>query len=185
MPKPGVLGLSDDQNLGETPTDRPNVVQRLPHLPPGLTPYKGLTTSWAVRSPFKKSCTSLSRRGNHPADKSQAANSRPEPEAMESNGQHCPFLNRADPRCGEAFNIERLDHAFRYCFGKYTACSVYIDLLVERRVKQSAAMESREPHDAGNRIIQVTVHRSVVEPVAPPRTPALPHVSGSGKRARR
>jgi hypothetical protein len=55
--------------------------------------------------------------------------------------QHCPFLNRADARCSDAFSLEKLDHAFKYCFGRYTYCSVYMELLIERRMRRSAAAE--------------------------------------------
>ncbi len=54
-------------------------------------------------------------------------------------GQHCPFLNRTDSRCGTHFTLERLEHAFAYCFDRYTACPVYLELLVERRVRRGEA----------------------------------------------
>ena len=101
---------------------------------------------------------------------------------MSTKGQHCPFLNRADPRCSEAFNIERLDHAFKYCFGRYTSCPVYVEMLIERRVKQSAVnevMEEAEDH-ARHRVIQVTVHRTSSGASAGAESvPALP---GGGER---
>jgi hypothetical protein len=56
-------------------------------------------------------------------------------------GQHCPFLNRTDSRCGSHFTLERLEHAFDYCFDRYTACPVYLELLVERRVRRGEARE--------------------------------------------
>ena len=56
-------------------------------------------------------------------------------------GQHCPFLNRTDSRCGSHFTLERLEHAFAYCFDRYNACPVYLELLVERRVRRG---ESRQ-----------------------------------------
>src|SRR5437868_1093421 len=48
-------------------------------------------------------------------------------------GDHCPFLNRADRRCSDYFHLDRLEHAFAYCFGGYRSCPVYGDLLAERR----------------------------------------------------
>jgi hypothetical protein len=52
---------------------------------------------------------------------------------------HCPFLNRTDPRCGSHFTLERMEHAFAYCFDRYSECPVYSDLLVERRVRRGEA----------------------------------------------
>ena len=82
---------------------------------------------------------------------------------MPTNGKHCPFLNRADPRCSDAFSIEKLDHAFEHCFGRYTACDVYMELLIERRVRRSeaAATTTTAQHtDAGSEpLIQVTIRR--------------------------
>jgi hypothetical protein len=94
---------------------------------------------------------------------------------MSSNAKHCPFLNRADARCGDAFSIDNLDHAFKYCFGRYIACPVYAELLIERKVRRSAAEQHGEPlgeqhpsaeHEEqdndSSRVIQVTVHRGAV-----------------------
>jgi hypothetical protein len=80
---------------------------------------------------------------------------------MPTKAQHCPFLNRADPRCSEAFNIDKLDHAFKYCFGRYTACPLYLELLIERRVKRTAtqgpARAGDDDADGQQPIIQVTI----------------------------
>lgn len=54
---------------------------------------------------------------------------------------HCPFLNRADARCGEHLNIEELSHAFRHCFDRYKGCPVYVELLVERQLRQGEETE--------------------------------------------
>jgi len=54
-------------------------------------------------------------------------------------GHHCPFLNRADARCGENFSLERLDHAYEYCFNRYQTCAIYHELLVERQVRRISA----------------------------------------------
>ena len=52
---------------------------------------------------------------------------------------HCPFLNRADERCGPHFHLDKLGHAFAYCFGRYKTCPHYLELLVERRVRRLTA----------------------------------------------
>lgn len=56
---------------------------------------------------------------------------------MTDQGHHCPFLNRADSRCSRHFSLDSLGHAFDYCFDYYEGCSVYLELLVERRVRRS------------------------------------------------
>jgi hypothetical protein len=98
---------------------------------------------------------------------------------MSTNAHHCPFLNRADARCAESFSLDRLDHAFHYCFGRYSACNVYLELLIERRVRRSAAAEQA---GHGNGIIQVTVHRgNDANKLHAAGVPALPGVrAGSG-----
>jgi len=57
---------------------------------------------------------------------------------MSDRSQHCPFLNRADSRCSEHFNLDQLGHAFDYCFGYYDACATYRQLLAERQARRSA-----------------------------------------------
>jgi hypothetical protein len=88
---------------------------------------------------------------------------------MSSDATHCPFLNRADSRCSDAFNIDNLDHAFRYCFGRYTSCPVYAELLVERRMKrfEAALPESAQRSHDGEQIIQVSVHRTSLDRKTP------------------
>ena len=81
------------------------------------------------------------------------------------NVEHCPFLNRSDARCSENFNIDHLQHAFRFCFGRYKACTTYVELLVERRLRRgdvaaerhafAAAAPSNSSH--ADRFVQVTV----------------------------
>ena len=75
------------------------------------------------------------------------------------HGPHCPFLNRADARCSNYFSLERLGHAFAYCFDEYPQCPVYRELLVERRVRRlmGSAME-RERSDGTHPLIQITLH---------------------------
>ena len=58
---------------------------------------------------------------------------------MTDQGHHCPFLNRADSRCSRHFSLDSLGHAFDYCFDYYEGCSVYLELLAERRVMRSRA----------------------------------------------
>ena len=54
---------------------------------------------------------------------------------------HCPFLNRADKRCSEHFNLDRLGYAFKYCCDRYHKCSTYSVLLSERQVRRVGQME--------------------------------------------
>src|SRR5690349_15912028 len=97
---------------------------------------------------------------------------------LSERGQHCPFLNRTDARCGDHFRLERLDHAFEYCFDRYTACPVYLELLVERRLRRASAdltggrtdhhlMEANDVQRSvtlpGDRLVQVSIHVSRVE----------------------
>src|SRR4051812_41137503 len=85
-----------------------------------------------------------------------------------TTGKHCPFLNRADARCSDAFSIEKLDHAFEHCFGRYTSCTVYMELLIERRIRRAEASAAAGAGAAGNEnhsdglehpLIQVSVNR--------------------------
>jgi hypothetical protein len=70
---------------------------------------------------------------------------------MADSLEHCPFLNRTDPRCAEHFRLDGLDHAFRFCFDRYRSCPLFVDLLVERRVRQVVSDDAREP------IVQITL----------------------------
>jgi hypothetical protein len=97
---------------------------------------------------------------------------------MSSNARYCPFLNRADSRCGDAFSLDHLDCTFKYCFGRYTSCPVYAELLIERKARRSAAeqhpeaeqhgdpqtseIDEQHHNDDSDRVIQVTVHRGTV-----------------------
>ncbi len=88
---------------------------------------------------------------------------------MSELGHHCPFLNRTDSRCAEHLKIDRLGHAFEFCFDVYAACPVYLDLLIERRTRSadrlaepaekdsSIVLQNRTPHVSG--IVQVQVRR--------------------------
>lgn len=58
---------------------------------------------------------------------------------MPCTDPHCPFLNREDQRCADHFQVTHLQHAFRHCFDNYKACPTYLEMLVERRVRQVQA----------------------------------------------
>ena len=85
---------------------------------------------------------------------------------MPDRVEHCPFLNRSDARCAENFNIDHLQHAFKFCFGRYKSCSAYTELLVERRRRRSEAAAGRRmgasvvsttPNHGIDRFVQITV----------------------------
>lgn len=87
---------------------------------------------------------------------------------MPDRVEHCPFLNRSDARCSENFSIDHLQHAFKFCFGRYKACSAYAELLVERRIRRGETAE--QPSMTGtthaNRIVQITLPARHARPVA-------------------
>ena len=58
---------------------------------------------------------------------------------MPDRAKHCPFLNRSDARCSDHFNIDHLQHALGFCFGRYKACTTYVELLIERRILRNDA----------------------------------------------
>ena len=113
---------------------------------------------------------------------------------MSNRVRHCAFLNRADDRCSGVFRLGRLSDAFDYCFGKYTACPVYRELLLERRARRAEAMaaggsvegayqdsdgsdhvaEHSRPPTRPPAYVQVTVAHRYAKPTA-----ATPHVPGS------
>ena len=79
---------------------------------------------------------------------------------MSDHGHHCPFLNRSDARCSQNFSLDRLNNTYDYCFGQYAACSVYLELLVERRVRRLRESTIRWPGNRRERsdapIVQIT-----------------------------
>jgi len=94
---------------------------------------------------------------------------------MSHASRHCPFLNRADERCASYFNIDGLGHAYRFCFDRYKACPVYIQLLIERRVRRAdaaAAEKSREHTPA-------SAHQA---PIAIPSAPIVQVSISAGPR---
>jgi hypothetical protein len=91
---------------------------------------------------------------------------------MPDHEHHCPFLNRSDSRCGEHLKIDRLGHAFDFCFDVYAACPVYLELLIERRIKSAdaparpvlavdRAVLERVGVPHASRVVQVQVRRSL------------------------
>jgi|SRR5690348_13139462 len=60
---------------------------------------------------------------------------------MTERAHHCPFLNRADDRCSNNFSLDRLDHAFAFCFGSYAQCPLYAELLDERQFRRSSCAQ--------------------------------------------
>jgi hypothetical protein len=55
---------------------------------------------------------------------------------MPDRANHCPFLNRSDPRCASHFSIDHLGAAFDQCFDQYPTCPAYRELLLERRARR-------------------------------------------------
>ena len=89
---------------------------------------------------------------------------------------HCPFLNRADARCANHFSLDRLGHAFEHCFGDYKSCKTYLELLVERRVRQSGETVLRDPLKPAEPDPQKAAHeaRAFVQlRIKPPIDPCL------------
>ena len=82
-------------------------------------------------------------------------------------GEHCPFLNRSDRRCSSFLSLDRIAHAFDHCFGEYKSCPVYLELLVERRVRRLCGLLSPAEQDSGQTdgqfrrpVVQLTVGQS-------------------------
>ena len=55
---------------------------------------------------------------------------------MTDRESHCPFLNRTDVRCGNHLSLTTIGSAFDHCFGCYSACPTYHEMLAERRDRQ-------------------------------------------------
>jgi hypothetical protein len=76
---------------------------------------------------------------------------------------HCPFLNRADARCANHFSVDRLGYAFDFCFGSYKNCPTYLEMLVERRVRQANDGEMlNDPDAAHDQAGRLTLHLPVI-----------------------
>jgi hypothetical protein len=108
---------------------------------------------------------------------------------MPDQGQHCPFLNRADARCASHLCLDDLQYAFRYCFDRYKTCSTYLELLVERRVRQSteravndvgASSQIESSPQSPSRVVQLTFgaerNRNVGSPAIAPAVSNAPRV---------
>ncbi|MEM8875669.1 MAG: hypothetical protein AAGD32_15595 [Planctomycetota bacterium] len=52
---------------------------------------------------------------------------------------HCPFVNRDDKRCSNAFRLNRLSFTYSHCFSDYATCPTYAQLLDERREARAKA----------------------------------------------
>ncbi|HZL38550.1 MAG TPA: hypothetical protein VFC78_24795 [Tepidisphaeraceae bacterium] len=82
---------------------------------------------------------------------------------MSQREHHCPFLNRSDERCSRNFSLDQLNQAYDYCFGHYTACPIYLQLLVERRMRQlhESARPGHAEHwqadGAGGGLVQIAL----------------------------
>ena len=74
---------------------------------------------------------------------------------MDDIVRYCPFLNRADGRCAEAFKLDAIGYAYRFCFDRYKTCPVYFELLMERRVRRGDA-RMRVNESAGD-FVQITI----------------------------
>ena len=91
---------------------------------------------------------------------------------MSENAHHCPFLDRADCRCSAHFSLDRLGHAFGFCFGSYRTCPVYAELLSERRPGRVKGAS-----DAAGPIVQLTIpHRYAKRQYDPAVVSAAPGV---------
>jgi hypothetical protein len=95
---------------------------------------------------------------------------------MNQIGRYCPFLNRADWRCSDHFKLDGLRQAYSFCFDRYKKCPLYLQLLIERRVKRSdAAEKNREDENAP--IVTITISARSAERIAgAARLPAPPRV---------
>ena len=91
--------------------------------------------------------------------------------------EHCPFLNRADSRCGEHFHLDQLDHAFEFCFDRYTSCPTYLERLVERRLRQDEQPAKRTA-SAAQSLVQLTIHPAGRNRQTVEEKPAAAYVSG-------
>jgi hypothetical protein len=43
----------------------------------------------------------------------------------------CPFLEKADGRCGDRLRLTNLNQAFQFCFGSHQFCPLFGELLAE------------------------------------------------------
>lgn len=94
---------------------------------------------------------------------------------------HCPFLNRADGRCAKHLSLDNLQYALEYCFDQYQQCPVYLERLVERRLRRSLpsvlAAGKISKRDAAAGFVQISLpHRNTQRSADPAELPAAPGV---------
>ena len=53
---------------------------------------------------------------------------------MDAAPKQCPFLDLSHPQCSARFQLDNIEHAFKFCFGRYKACPTYFQLQVENRL---------------------------------------------------
>jgi hypothetical protein len=89
----------------------------------------------------------------------------------------CPFVNRSDSRCAEHLTMGGMGYAYDHCFGSFRSCSMYQELMQERRsralvaapidtaVRSAEATAGPQPlpegtwHRLRSRLVELTVGR--------------------------
>ncbi len=81
-----------------------------------------------------------------------------------SHRDQCPFVDQPDGRCAQRLSIERLEYAFGFCFDEYDCCPVYLDRLLEDRLKNIRAnvIVDRQPMEPahGPTFVQLTTPKT-------------------------
>jgi len=62
--------------------------------------------------------------------------------------QICPYLEAADQRCAQRFTLEKLDEAYRFCFGSPERCSIY------RMLSSEAVLVGAAPGSGSSRLTE-------------------------------
>ena len=83
---------------------------------------------------------------------------------MSDHVEHCPFLNRADGRCAEHFQLDHLGHAFKYCFDEYHSCPVYAQQLAERQERRAAVAGAVKHATSNANLVTVSVPTRYAQP---------------------
>jgi len=56
-------------------------------------------------------------------------------------------------------SLAGLDHAFEYCFGRYQGCSVYFQMLIERRARRGEVVTMQQTMTMNSHApVQITIH---------------------------
>ena len=76
---------------------------------------------------------------------------------MSQSVAHCPFLNRLDVRCSEYFSLDRLQHAYKFCFDRYGECPRYQMMLSERQRRQGMEVEPLPARDDHRDLVQISL----------------------------